>query len=98
MTTAGDGSISLEDLTKALGSLPRSKAPGFDGLPYEFYQRFWEQLVPELTAVLQEAFQPDGPGQLPPEMTEGRITPLYKGKGLCSSPSQLQAHHTAFFF
>ena len=38
---AGDGSISLEDLTKALGSLPRGKSPGFDGLPYEFYQRFW---------------------------------------------------------
>ena len=80
--SAGDGSISLEDLTKALGTLPRSKAPGFDGLPYEFYQRFWEQLGPELTAVLQEAFQPDGPGQLPPDMTEGRITLLYKGKGL----------------
>jgi len=79
---AGDGSISLEDLTKALCSLPRSKAPGFDGLPYEFYQRFWEQLGPELTAVLQEAFQPDGPGQLPPNMTEGRITLLYQGKGL----------------
>ena len=28
---AGDCSISLEDLTKALGSLPRSKAPGFNG-------------------------------------------------------------------
>ena len=38
--SAGDGSISLEDLTKALGTLPRSKAPNFDGLPYEFYQRF----------------------------------------------------------
>ncbi|CAL5219684.1 g1571 [Coccomyxa viridis] len=79
---AGDGSISLEDLTQALSSLPRGKAPGFDGLPYEFYQRFWEQLGPELTAVLQAAFQPDGPGQLPPDMTEGRITLLYKGKGL----------------
>jgi len=66
----------------AFGSLPRSKAPGFDGLPYKFYQRFWEQLGPELTAVLQEAFQPDGPGQLPSDMTEGRITLLYKGKGL----------------
>ncbi|CAL5220134.1 g2091 [Coccomyxa viridis] len=74
---AGDGSISLEDLTQALSSLPRGKAPGFDGLPYEFYQRFWEQLGPELTAVLQAAFQPDGPGQLPPDMTEGRITLLY---------------------
>ena len=32
--------------------------------------------------MLQAAFQPDGPGQLPPDMTEGHITLLYKGKGL----------------
>ena len=34
----------------------------------------------------QEAFQPGGPGQLPPDMTEGRITLLYKGKGLDRAP------------
>ena len=54
---AGDGSISLEDLTKALGSLPRSKAPGFDGLPYEFYQRFWEQLGPERRVLSRKAVE-----------------------------------------
>ena len=30
----------------------------------------------------QEAFHPGGPEQLPPDMTEGHITLLYKGKGL----------------
>ena len=60
---------------------PWHKAPGFDGLPYEFYQRFLEQLGPELTAVLLEAFKQDSLGELPTDMTEGRITLLYKGKG-----------------
>ncbi len=32
--------------------------------------------------MLQEAHQPDGPGQLPPDMSEGRITLLYKDRGL----------------
>ena len=71
--TAGDGSITLQ-------GLPRGKSPGFDGLPYQFYQRFWDQLGPELTAVLSEAFQP-GAASLPADMTEGRVTLLYKGKG-----------------
>ena len=79
--TLADNSISLEDLTGALGSVPSGKAPGFDGLPYEFYQRFWDQLGPELAAVLHEAFQPGGPEALPAGMMEGRITLLYKGKG-----------------
>ena len=78
--TAGDGSISLEELTQTLQGLPRGKSPGFDGLPYEFYQRFWDQLGPELTAVLSEAFQA-GAASLPADMTEGRVTLLYKGKG-----------------
>ena len=78
--TAGDGSISLEELTQTLQGLPRGKSPGFDGLPYEFYQRFWDQLGPELTAVLSEAFQA-GAASLPADMTEGRVTLLHKGKG-----------------
>ena len=68
--TAGDGSISLEELTQTLQGLPRGNSPGFDGLPYEFYQRFWDQLGPELTSVLSEAFQA-GAASLPADMTEG---------------------------
>ena len=78
--TAGDGSISLEELTQTLQGLARGKSPGFDGLPYEFYLRFWDQLGPELTAVLSEAFQA-GAAALPADMTEGPVTLLYKGKG-----------------
>ena len=78
---AGDGSISEAELAAAVKAMPRGKSPGFDGLPYEFYQRFWAAIGPELCEVLQSAFtDAEGPG-LPPDMLEGRITLLYKGKG-----------------
>ena len=32
--------------------------------------------------MLSEAFQPPGPASLPADMTEGRVTLLYKGKGV----------------
>ncbi|BDA44967.1 probable transposon TX1 uncharacterized 149 kDa protein [Coccomyxa sp. Obi] len=38
--TSGDGSIPLTELEAALRSMPRGKAPGLDGIPYEFYQRW----------------------------------------------------------
>jgi len=46
---AGDGSISFEDLTKALGSLPRSKALGLTGCPMSSISAFgnsWGQNSP----------------------------------------------------
>ena len=72
----------------------RKKSPGFDGLPYKFYQRFWDQLGPEFTGVLSEAFQP-GAAALPADITEGRVTLLYKvkepdrGSQLATDPSRL---------
>ena len=32
----GDGSVSLAELEAAAKSVPRGKAPGLDGIPYEF--------------------------------------------------------------
>ena len=50
-TTLCDAPVTLEDLSSALSKLPRSKHPGSDGLPYEFYQAFWPLLGPPLLAV-----------------------------------------------
>lgn len=77
----GDGSVSVAELEAALKSLPRGKAPGFDGLPYEFYLRFWPLMGQELADVLQEAFDGGAGASLPPSLVQGRITLLYKGKG-----------------
>ncbi len=62
---AGDGSITLAKLTQTVKQLPRGKSPGLDGLPYEFYQKFWALLGPELTAVLHEAFVSEANPGLP---------------------------------
>ncbi|CAL8472191.1 g11733 [Coccomyxa elongata] len=77
----GDGSMPAAELEAALRSLTRGKAPGMDGIPYEFYQRFWLALSQELTDVLHEAFITEASPALPPSLLQGRITLLYKGKG-----------------
>ena len=76
----GDGSLTLGELASALKGLPRGKAPGRDGIPYEFYRRFWDQVGDYLLAALQEAFSGGSPA-LPHSTLQGRITLLYKGKG-----------------
>ncbi|BDA49663.1 LINE-1 retrotransposable element ORF2 protein [Coccomyxa sp. Obi] len=79
--TSGDVSIPITELEAALRSMPRGKAPGLDGIPHEFYQRFWPLVGGELRAVLQDAFTSPASPSLPPSMLQGRIILLYKGKG-----------------
>ena len=92
----GDGSLTAAELEAALRALPRGKAPGLDGIPYEFYLRFWGVLGGELAAVLQEAFSSADSPALPAGMLQGRITLLYKGKGLTCLALQLSPHHPAY--
>ena len=75
--------------------LPRGKAPGDDGLPYEFYVAFWAKLEPRLLAVLNAAFHCTSPAPLPRSMRSGRITLLYKGKG---ADRTLPSSYFFFFF
>ena len=75
------GELTLEEVSAVCKRLPRGKAPGDDGLPYEFYVAFWRQLAPRLLAVLNAAFHGASAASLPLSMRSGRITLLYKGKG-----------------
>ena len=75
------GELTHEELSAVYKRLPRGKAPGDDGLPYEFYVAFQRQLAPRLLAVLNAAFNSTSPAALPLSMRSGRITLLYKGKG-----------------
>ena len=52
-----DGSITIEEAAAALASLPKGKAPGSDGLPYEFYQTFWPELGEPMVAAFNYALQ-----------------------------------------
>ena len=75
------GKLTDEELSAVYKRLPRGKAPGDDGLPYEFYVAFQRQLAPRLLAVLNAAFHSTSTAALPLSMRSGRITLLYKGKG-----------------
>ena len=91
-----DGSITVAEAAAALSSLPRGKAPGSDGLTYEFYQAFWgelgETMVAAFNHVLRQRQQAcDGGGQpqwqqqqqamLSARQRLGLITLIYKGGG-----------------
>ena len=54
---AGDGLIAEAEVLRALSSAGRGSAPGIDGLPYEFYRVFRQQLAPILTRVFNAAFK-----------------------------------------
>ena len=75
---SGDGTLTAEEMQAALGGTPNNKHPGADGLPYEFYKRFWDKVCPSLLAVCDEAL---ASGALPASMTCGVVTLLYKGEG-----------------
>ena len=78
---AGDGSITGDELHLALTSMARGKCAGSDGIPYEFYIRFWRELGEDLTAMVQEVLQCTSPHPLTCSQRTGLITLIYKGKG-----------------
>ena len=52
----GSGTFSEYELYCALTSSSKGKAPGVDGLPAEFYMKFWDDLAQPLQAAFDEAF------------------------------------------
>jgi hypothetical protein len=66
-----------EELFGALMRCQRGKAPGLDGLPYEFYVAMWQEVGPFLVQVFNEAFA--SPEQAPLEsLLEGLVCPVHK--------------------
>ena len=47
-----EGYLGVEECREALMGMTRNKAPGSDGLPMEFYVKFWDVLGSDLVAVL----------------------------------------------
>lgn len=60
--TSCDGLLSVAEVHSALKGAATSKSPGSDGLPVEFYSRFWHIIGKDLVDVLNRSFQT---GQLP---------------------------------
>ena len=66
-----EGLLSQEEYFVALQGMARGKAPGCDGLPMEFYLKFWHVLGFDLVCVLNSAF---GLGPLSRSQRRGIIT------------------------
>jgi hypothetical protein len=54
---AEDGSLAAREARAALDGLPRGKAPGSDGLTYEFYTAMWDVVGGPLIAAFNYSFQ-----------------------------------------
>ena len=70
-----EGLLSQGECFAALQGMARGKAPGCDGLPMEFYLKFWHVLGLDLVCVLNSAF---GLGSLSRSQRRGIITLSFK--------------------
>ena len=65
-----DAPLTQDEIAAAIASFARSKAPGSDGLPIEFYAQYSKILTPKLLALYNHLFDNS---TLPPSMREAVI-------------------------
>ena len=70
-----DGPLSIRECRFALLGMAKRKAPGSDGLPMEFYVKFWDVLGADLVCVLNSCYQD---GCLSPSQRSGVISLSFK--------------------
>lgn len=73
-----EGLVLDKELDAALKYAKLNKSPGLDGIPVEFYRKFWPVIKPTMRLVLDAAFNCN---QLPFSIYEGVLTFIYKGEG-----------------
>ena len=47
--------IKIEDIETVVNKVPNNKAPGIDGIPYEFYKKHKKKMVQVLEEIYKEA-------------------------------------------
>ena len=75
LAEAMEGPLLLDELESALRGMGKRRAPCIDGLPAEFYLRFWGLLGPVVLEVLREVL---AAGTLGATMAKGVISLVYK--------------------
>ena len=70
-----EGELTEGECKRALDAMATGKSPGLDGLPAEFYQRFWSLLGTDFVDVINFAYNH---GQLSPSQRSGVITLIHK--------------------
>ena len=64
------------EITEAIASFPKGKAPGVDGIPMEFFQEFREDIISDLFEVTKEILKL---ASLNKDLNKGLITLIPKG-------------------
>jgi len=54
--TACDGEITVEECANAINSMENNKTPGSDGLPKEFYSKFFHLFADDFVEMLNISF------------------------------------------
>ena len=72
--------VSPDEIRNAMSSLATNKSPGIDGLPVEFYRRFWTLVADDLMDVYREVLSS---GRLGASQRTGVIRLLYKKGDRC---------------
>ena len=67
--------FTLQDFTDALKEMPKSKAPGTDGFPADFYKIFWKDLKHFFYRMASESYDN---GALPNTLKEGILALIPK--------------------
>lgn len=49
--------LTKDELHKALKLTEKNKSPGMDGIPYEFYLKFWETIGNDFTEIINHVFE-----------------------------------------
>ena len=70
-----EGELTEGECKRALDAMATGKSPGLDGLPAEFYQRFWSLLGTDFVNVINFVYNH---GQLSPSQRSGVITLIHK--------------------
>ena len=70
-----DGDVTSAECLVALNSFKNNKSPGIDGLPYEFYKRFWPVIGEDLVGVFNDCL---AHGSLSFTQRTGLISLLHK--------------------
>lgn len=73
-----EGLVEVDEVKKAMIESNKGKTPGPDGIPLEFYQKFWPILGQEMTEVFNNIFLSN---TAPGEFNHSVIKLIYKGKG-----------------
>ena len=69
--TACDGKVTVDECVAAINSMENNKTPGMDGLPKEFYAKFFHLFGPGFVDMINNCFDT---GILPPSQRHGLIT------------------------